>query len=324
MLLQTYKEFAVFRNNLAQVKDINQRPQITIAIIWFWKRAKLSIKFIFTEKEALFLLCIQWVVIVLTYLLWVQIIAIIPEELWGNTDWSSQKNTLIVILLWWSFLCIWIASFIIGILSSCVWVLYLLKKRTWSSDLYTSFTVVLPHSLLIWIFSWIDGWWTMRRIAQRISRFSRKRPGSFLSNVMKEVTYYAWKVGTIWILPALATGKTVWSAIKTSLSLVNVCRTDVIITRAWYSIMCWVVWTAGFIWFIYMFNYVGIINDASSDVENMYSFYMYATIPISISVGIVLLLLRPIYIISSFAIYENFLAFIWEDLVLWDVLLDEK
>jgi len=51
-----------------------------------------------------------------------------------------------------------------------------------------------------------------------------------------------------------------------------------------------------------------ILNSSSGDSEMIYSFYMYAGIPVFFAVGIVVLFLRPIYIISSFALYENYLA----------------
>ena len=57
----------------------------------------------------------------------------------------------------------------------------------------------------------------------------------------------------------------------------------------------------------------------SGDTESsafIYSFYMLAGIPIFFSVGIIMLFVRPIYIISSFAIYENYLDKTGEDILI--------
>jgi len=311
----SYKEYSNFKKELADIKALNQKPSKTEALEGFWKRAKFSIKFMFTEKEALFFAFLQWMVIVWVYVLWVQMLSWIPDEVWKSAQNSDEGSIADIILLVWSFICVWIAAFPIGILSACMWASYLLKKRTWSSDIASCFKLVLPNSFWIWIFSWIDGWWTMMRILDRLPKKNDRTPRA--TKLLKEAIYYAWKVGTIGILPALSTGRGTWGAIKHSLELVRRCTKDVLITRAWYSLLCWIVGVWAYIgWIIILIAFPDIINSTSWESKMIYSFYMYACIPVFFAVWIVVLFLRPIYIISSFAIYENYLVHQWEDLIL--------
>jgi len=74
----------------------------------------------FTEKEALFFVLLQWLVIFLVYLLWVQMLAWIPDEVWQSTENSDEGSIVDWILLLWSFICVGIAAFPIGILSGCM------------------------------------------------------------------------------------------------------------------------------------------------------------------------------------------------------------
>jgi hypothetical protein len=72
---------------------------------------------------------------------------------------------------------------------------YLLKKKTGSSDIASCFALVVPNSFSIWIFSWIDGWWTVSRIFDRLPKKNDRTPRSV--KLLKEAAYYAWKVATI-------------------------------------------------------------------------------------------------------------------------------
>lgn len=315
MFWKSYKEYSAFKKELVDMKVLNKKPEKIEALHWFWKRAKFSIKFMLTEKEVLLFAFLQWMVIVAVYFLWVQMLWWIPDEVWQSAQDSDEWSIVDLILLVWSFICVGLAAFPIGILSGCMGASYLLKKKTGSSDIASCFALVVPNSFSIWIFSWIDGWWTVSRIFDRLPKKNDRTPRSV--KLLKEAAYYAWKVATIWMLPALSTGRWVWGSIKHSLLVVKSCTKDVLITRAWYSILCWIIWVGTYVgWIFMLISFPGILDTAQWDSEMIYSFYMYAGIPIFFAVWVVVLFLRPIYIISSFAIYENYLAHTWEDLIL--------
>ena len=95
------------------------------------------------------------------------------------------------------------------------------------------------------MFSWIDGWWTVSRILDRLPKKNDRTPAAV--KLAREAAYYAWKIGTIGILPALTTGRGVFGATKHSFALVTRCTKDVLITRAGYSILCWIIGVSTYI-----------------------------------------------------------------------------
>jgi len=88
------------------MKVLNEKPKRLEAVGGFWQRAKFSIKFMFTEKEVLFFAFLQWMVIVAVYLLWVQMLSWIPDEVWQSARESDEGSIADWILLAWSFVCV--------------------------------------------------------------------------------------------------------------------------------------------------------------------------------------------------------------------------
>lgn len=301
MFWKNYSALKDLREQIYKEGFIKEKPKKMKSVKWFWNRTKFAVKFILQEKEVLFFAFLQWLVVIWVYYLWVQMLWWIPEEVWESAKESDSGSIVDLILIVWSFLCVGIATFPIGILSWCMWVSYILKKTIGSSDIGSCFKMVLPNAWKIWLFSWIDWWITVNRIFDRIP--SKDDRQSATSKALEEALYYAWKVGTLPILPALSTGRSIWSAIKDSFELLKMNTKTIILTRTGYSIFCWIVWVWSYIlWVLWLLSVPSLLWNT------VFSIYMIIGIPLGISLWIVILVLRPIYIITSFAIYENYLA----------------
>src|SRR5262249_22753939 len=146
--------------------------------------------------------------------------------------------------------------------------------------------IVLPKSLELWIFLWIDGWITVNQILLRLP----KKGGSG-DSAAAELLYFSWKLGTIGILPAILNWRNLIDAGKESVTLVMKHPQETLLLRGGYSLFGWIIGIATYIGSIFFFVFFPNLFGSQNDV---YQFYFWMGIPILIAVGIVLLFLRPI------------------------------
>jgi len=315
-MIKAYKEFSWIKSQVQWIKWFKKDKVWKIeSLKWFWQRTKYVLKLTFTEKEILFFALLQWLSIALAYYLWVQMLGWIPDEVWESAKNSDEWSIADIILYLWSFICVWIAAFPLWIFSWCMWATYLLKKQTWNSDIASCLKIVTPNSLLIWFFSWIDWWFTVNRILDRIPKKNDKTTPQ--ERALSELLYYAWKIWTIGILPALVTWRKIWTSVKYSVFLVKNKMKDVMILRWWYSLLCWIIWVWTYILGIFIvIKFPDLFQSDWWTSNEVLSFYSIMWLPILFSVAIILLFIRPIYIISSFIIYTDFLTERWDEITI--------
>jgi hypothetical protein len=115
-------------------------------------------------------------------------------------------------------------------------------------------------------------------------------------------------VGTIGVLPGLITGRGLVESCRTSIDVVRKKFKEVVKLRLGYSFFCWIVGTSAYIGTILFFVY---IHDPDPNHEGaaatIYSFYLWAGVPICIAVGVIQIFLRPIYMIAACHIYSDYL-----------------
>lgn len=291
------------------------RPSLGTGLAGFWKRAVFALKLMFLEKELFTFAVLQWACIAAGYYLWVQMIGWIPEEVWREAGNSEGTSIADLILFAWSFFVVGAVAFPLGLLSGCMGATHFLNRMGRKSTIAACLKMVLPRAWPLWIFHWIDGWWTVNRILDRLPKKNDRR--SAAAKALSEALYYAWKVATIGILPALVTGRGLIDSGKRSIDLVRRKFADVAILRAGYSGLCWILGIGTYIGTIIFFiKFPGLVDFNLPVERTIFKFYFWAGVPIVASVGVVMLLLRPVYVISACDIYADYVSEREENLML--------
>ncbi len=263
-------------------------------------------KIIVQEREILVFSVLQWVSIGFGYFLWVQVLSWIPEEVWRSTETSDSSSSADYVLIAWSFVIVGIVALPLGILNACVGAVHLLRRQGKPSTIAACLQVVLPRAWPLWVLSWMDSWITVNQILDRLP--TKKEAGDDSANSAgREALYYAWKLGTIGVLPAILSGRGLIDAGKDSVLLVKSNVAGASLLRGGYSLVCWMVGGG---------TYVGtafLLNEKFSDI---YDFYVWAGIPILLAAGLVVVLLRPIYTIACVDLYADYLHETNQSLVL--------
>jgi hypothetical protein len=297
------------------IKD-KPKPSIGEGVSGFWKRAKFSFRLMFLEKEIITFAVLQWVCVVLGYFLWTQIWQWLPEDTYRD---NRPFGITDIIFLVWSGGCVGLVTFPLGALTGCMGAVHFLNKQGKESTIPACLKMVFPRLKALWIFSWIDGWITVDRILERLPKKRRLgEPAPTLAQkALEETLYYAWKVCTIGIIPGLVTGRGIIDASKRSLNMVMKKFKDVVILRVGYSALCWIVGITAYIGAIFMLAmFPNLVNFSGPTHTGIYNFYFWGGVPITIAVGVVMLFLRPIYIISSCDIYADYVQESGENLML--------
>jgi len=290
------------RGRMGEVVKPSDKPSFADGLSAFWNRTVFSVRLIFEEKELLTFALLQWVCIGIGYYLWVQMLGWLPDEMWERAANSSHGGRLgDYIMLAWSFLCVGVATFPMSILSGCMGAVYFLKAQGKESTIPACLKIVLPATRDLWLFHWVDGWWTVVRI---LARLPKKRGESPVERAVNEAVYYAWKVATIGILPGLVTGRGLMDAGRRSLGMVKSRLRDVLLLRGGYSALCWIVGIASYIFSIWFF--IAFPEFRYQGQQFMYRFYFWMAVPVLCASGVVLVFLRPVYIISACAIYTDY------------------
>lgn len=268
----------------------------------FFGELGYSAKLIFQEKEIVFFAVLQWLVIGLAYTMWTQILDWIPDSLWEEVEKSNNKDddgafTLInLVLLGWSFLVVVVASYPISILNASMTASHYLRSSNQESTIAKCLGLAFKNLGRLWVFTTIDAWITITAILDRLPSKKNKR------TALEELLYYAWKVGTIGVLPALVAGKGYTEAAKDSIQLLKEKPARTIGIRMGYSLVCWIIGVSAYIGCIYYFIAFG---DNDSKVNEIYNFYFLMAVPIFIAVGVTSVLVRPFYLIMISKLYTD-------------------
>ncbi len=294
-----------------------EKPSLGAGLSGFFRRAVFSAKLMLQEKELITFALLQWACVAAGYFLWVQMIGWIPEEAWKQAADDKSDRLYNLILFLWSFVCVGLVAFPLGVLSGCMGAVHVQNRLGRESTIHGCLKMVAPRVWPLWIFHWIDGWWTVNRILDRLPKKNDRRTPA--QKALSEALYYAWKVATIGILPALVTGRGLVDAGKRSIDLVRKKLADVLLLRAGYSALCWIVGVGAYIGTIVLFiKFPDLVNFKTPVESHIYKFYLWAGLPITVAAGMVLLLLRPIYVLSSCDIYADYVKEREENLVLPD------
>ena len=301
--MKTLVELECARDEIRKLPGIDKKPSGGIAK--FGSRIGYALSLCFKEKEIFVFVLLQWAAIGIAYLLWVQMLDWIPEEVLRSAAKSDDGSIADWVLLAWSIACVGIAAFPVGILTGCMGAAHFLHKQGRESTIATCLKHVLPQSWSLWIFHWIDGWITVNQILDRLPRKNDTRTSA--ERALSETLYYAWKLGVSGVMPSIVTGNNLIASAKNSVIFVKDNFLEVAALRAGYSALCWVVGIGAYFGAILLFVAVDIVPAHDEIYGHIYTFYFWAAVPILIAASMVMLFLRPIYVLALCDLYSDHL-----------------
>lgn len=272
------------------------KPGLVESLQRYSSNCAASLYFIFSEKENIFFAFLSLLAVVLGYFFGIKIIEWIPQNIWDSVSRDKDTAMLNLILTVWVFVCIGLVTFVLGILTACIEASYLLRFQGRESTIANCLKAVMPRCGALWVFSWLDGWWTFWRIVERIP--SKNKRTSTATKLYNEAVYQAWKLASLGFMPSLLCGRSISEACKDSLQLLLDRFSMLGKLRLGYSLTCWVVGVGTYIslfFFLYYFPPHG--------EHELYSFYQTIGLPMIAALTLVMFLLRPLYIISACRIF---------------------
>ena len=280
------------------------RPTRRTGIRAFFARGADAFRLSLKEKEIHVFGLLQAIAIGIAYLLWVQALDWFPEEAWDEDREGISRWD--ILFLTWSILCIGFAAFFLGVFSACMGVVHFLHAQGEESTIARCLKIVMPNALRLWAFHWVDGIITCNQILERLpKKDDNKSPAA---RALSEALYYAWKVGSIGFLPSLILGNSLIGAGKDSLGLVKSRFKDVALLRAGYSAISWVIGIITYLGGTYFIVQSGFVDleSTESTSRQIFRFFLAAGIPILISVALIQMFIRPLFIISLCDLYSEF------------------
>lgn len=266
-------------------------------------RSARAISLILREKEIILFSLLQWVAIALAYYLWVQILGWIPEEVW-NSPSKLEDTALNVAVLAWSVACVALAAYPIGVLTGAMGAAHFLREQHQPSTIAACLKLAWPNSTRLWMFHALDGWLTVDIILERMPKKGHFNSGAVARRAVAEAIYYAWKVGTIAMPPAILAGRGLVEAGRESIALVKSKPWQVVKLRGGYSAICWIIGVATYVGALVFLIAFPLPGGAGHSVL---SFYVWLGLPILAAVGVIKLFVRPVYVIASCQLYSEFL-----------------
>ena len=270
------------------------------------------------EKEIFFFGLLQWASVILAYLLWLQMLYWIPQEVWdwvgecldAQSDGDYCTVAADIPLFLWGVLCILLAAFPIGILSSAMGTTHFLHKNGEESTVTKCLNAAFSNAWATWKFHFVDGYITVNQIIERLPG-NREDHETYAEAAARkaasEALYYAWKIGVAGVLPSIVLGNGVIESGKNSIRFVKHNFTEVAKLRAAYSAICWVVGILAYIGGIFTMIYMGDSIYASTGGLAIAKIYQFLLFPIAIAVSVVMIFLRPIYVLTLCDMYSDFL-----------------
>jgi hypothetical protein len=259
-----------------------------------------AIRLMRQEKEILLFAALEWLVVGLAYLLWIQAFAWIPDSVWAETaradDGRDTISGVISIGLWgWSLLVVATAAYPIALLNASIVAAHYLRSSNRASTIPACLNLASTNLGRVWLFTAMDAVVTVNAILDRLPKNRGKR------TAVEEASYYAWKIATAGALPSLVAGNEFLMASKESIRLLEEQPVRTIAIRMAYSLFCWIVGVAayaGAILFLMIFG-------APPATENwLYHFYVLIGAPVFFAVGVTSLL-RPLFVIVIAKIYTE-------------------
>lgn len=291
---------------LKALQERGEKPKIFTwkNITAYFQSYPTTIKLIREEPEILLFLAIEWVTIILAYLLWIQFYGWIPPDVWETIKHASKDEreyynvALGLAGLGWSCLVLIIASYPIAICNAAIITSHNLRANGQNSTIFKCLALAYRNLGRLWAFTFVDAYITVDAIIDRLpSKNNRDR-----RTALDELLYYAWKVGTIGVVPALVNGRGLFQGGKDSITLLKANPAKAIGLRMGYSAVCWIV---GIIAYPTCAIATVWILGKEVDATAVYTILLALTIPLVIVIGIVTVILRPPFLLGIAKFYSD-------------------
>lgn len=154
----------------------------------FCRGLRCSLKLVFEEKEIIFFAILQWIIIVLAYMIWTQILDWIPDSVWKKVGESKDRYeevafTLInFVFLGWSFLVVVVASYPLSLLNAAMIAVHYLRSSNQTSTIVKCFNLASKNLGRLWVFTTIDAWITVTAILDRLPKKNMVEKEQLLMN----------------------------------------------------------------------------------------------------------------------------------------------
>ncbi len=300
------KEFNATKQGINDIEQSQIQPEKTEGLKNYFYYLVKTWKLTLQEKEIITFAFLQLASIAVGYYLWVQMLRWIPAEVWRSAEHSRHGSLPDLILLAWSFVCVGVAALPLGIFSACIGVVYFLRRQGYPSTIAACLKIVLTEIWPLWIFQWMDGWITVNQVLERLPKKNNQE--TLAQRVLSEALYFAWKLGTIGIMPAVITGRGLVESCRDSILVVKTKLIDAAKLRVGYSFLCWIIGISAYIGTIFFFIYGHFIPPHAAIYGFIYTFYFWAGVPLLVAVALIELFLRPAYIIGSCELYAQYLT----------------
>eukprot|EP01032_Pedospumella_encystans_P038543 gene38543-43670_t len=185
-----------------------------------------------------------------------------------------------------------------SILNAAMTATHYLRTANQPSTLANCLNLAFRNLGRLWVFTTIDAWITVDAIVDRLPRKGRNRTAG------DELLYYAWKIGTIGVQPALVAGRGYADAAKDSVSILRHSPMRAIGVRMGYSLVCWIIGVTAYFGSIF---YLANVDNPNGKTNELYEFYVILAVPIIIAVGVNSVLVRPFYLIMISKMYSDIL-----------------
>ena len=303
------KHYHYVTDQLIDFTEKEKRPDLDRG--QFTGRIKAALALGLKEKEIFFFGLLQLLAIMVGYAIWLQVLNWIPQEVWDSaqscTDRGGEDCTSLInlSLYLWGLAVTVLISFPVGILSCAIGTTHFLYTQKEKSTVLKCLNAAFSNAWPIWKFHFIDSFITINRILERLPKENDTRTPVQIA--LQEAMYYAWKVGTAGMIPNLILGNKLISSGESSVKFVKAKFKEVAGLRAAYSSLCWIVAILAYIGAIFLVMIFE--NELTTKTGNIVigTFYVYMMIPICVSTAAVVIVLRPIYILSICDIYSDYL-----------------
>ncbi len=268
----------------------------------FGRSSLSTLKLIMQEKEIIVFAILQWLTIALGYFAFIQIIDWIPDELWRAVDTALEKDqespaTIVgLIMMGWLFLIVVLTSYPIGIFNSAMAATHFMRQAYGFSSVITTLSIAQKNQARIWAFTTADSWITVNAIIDRLPKKRNNR------TIVDEVLYYAWKLGTMCMIPGLINGKGLVGAGKESLLVIKKEPMRAISLRFGYSLICWIL---GILIYFGIAAWLSLYDIEWRGDNWLYICYRAVFLPLVVSVGFITVFIRPFFLLGATKLYTD-------------------
>jgi len=263
-----------------------------------------AVRVVAQSPQILLFAALQWMAVVLGYLAWTRVLQLIPDEAWNAIDDAVSKDEHSPVLalcnltlLAWTFVVVSVVAYPVGLCSAAMVAVNDLRTSREQVTLAKCIAIADRHLGRIWAFTIIDSWITVWAILDRLPKKGSNR------SALDELAYYAWKVGTVGVVPALVNGRSFASASRDSLTLLKARTSEALGLRLGYSAVCWFVGIAAY---LASFLFVRAVEGAlPGQAHRIFHFYLLMAVPVAIASAVVTVLLRPFFLLGVSALYAE-------------------